>query len=148
MRGLVLSLPVVTYNVVKAWVTMYMEVGQMSMKDATQRYYEVWAAQDRVRINELLHGELVFTSLQDSFNSADSFLSACWRYSSGLVVIRFVKEVYEGDRAFVILRWLKEDGSTFVGAEYLESADEKIEKDRGRQQQPPVREADQIGAQS
>jgi hypothetical protein len=92
------------------------------MRDLTHRYYTAWAAQHRERARELLHRELVFTSPQDHFDSADAFLSACWTYSSGLAGVRFVKEVYEGGRAFVILRWLNEDGSSFVDAEYLESA--------------------------
>jgi hypothetical protein len=47
------------------------------MKDVTHRYSEAWAAQDREGVRELLHEKLVFTSPQDSFCSAESFLSAC-----------------------------------------------------------------------
>lgn len=100
----------------------------MSMKDITYRYYKAWAAQDRERVRELLHADLEFSSQQDCFYSADSFLSAFWRYSTGLTGVRFVKEVYQENKAFVILRWLIEDGCTFAGAEYLEATGDKIEK--------------------
>ena len=45
-----------------------------------------------------------------------------------LAGVRFVKEVYEADQAFVILQWENEDGSTFAGAEYLEFKDGKIKE--------------------
>ena len=100
----------------------------MTMKNITYRYYKAWVAQDRERVRELLHADLEFTSQQDCFDSADSFLSACWRYSTGLTGVHFVKDVYQENRAFVILRWLIEDGSTFAGAEYLEATGDKIKK--------------------
>ena len=96
------------------------------MKGLTHRYYEAWASRDRECVRESLHAALEFTSPQDRFDSADSFLSACWIYSQGLASVRFEKEVYDGNRAFVILRWLNEDGSTFASAEYLESIAGKI----------------------
>ena len=82
----------------------------------------------RKKVRELLHAQLEFTSPQDRFDSADAFLSACWRYSTGLAGVQYVKEVYEGDRAFVILRWQNQDGSTFADAEYLEAHGGKIVK--------------------
>jgi len=100
----------------------------MSMKDITHRYYEAWAARDQERVREVLHAELVFTNPQDSFDAADSFLSACWRYSTGLAGVRFVKDVCEEDRVFVILQWLNEDGSTFADAEYLEFSNGKMKE--------------------
>jgi hypothetical protein len=98
----------------------------MSIRGLTHRYYEAWAAQDRERVDALLHDGLEFISPQGSFGSADSFLSASWTRSAGLAGVRFVREVYQGDRAFVILRWLNQDGSTFTDAEYLESSHGRI----------------------
>lgn len=98
------------------------------MKALTHQYYEAWAAQEVERVRDLLHRDLVFISPQDRFDSSDSFLSACWKYSIGLAAVRFVKEIYDAQRAFVILQWKNEDGSTFAGAEYLEIKDGKIKE--------------------
>jgi hypothetical protein len=98
----------------------------MSIRELTHSYYEAWAARDREGVGKLLHSGLVFISPQGSFDSADSYLSASWGYSAGLAGVRFVRELYQEDRAFVILQWLNEDGSTFADAEYLESSHGRI----------------------
>jgi len=98
------------------------------MKDILHRYYEAWAAQDMNTAQALLHSDLVFVSPQDCFESAESFLTKCWKYSTGLTSVRFISEVYEGNRAFVILRWQMEDGKTFTGAEYLEISNDRIRR--------------------
>ena len=92
----------------------------MNIGELTRTYYEVWAAQDQDQVHKLLHRDLIFVSPQDRFDSADGFLSACWQCSRGLAGVKFVKEIYQENRAFVIPRWLDGDGGTFVSAEYLE----------------------------
>jgi hypothetical protein len=96
-----------------------------STRDLVHRYYEAWAAQDRQAVRSLLDNHLVFVSPQDRFESADAFLSACWRYSDGLRGVEFVKEVYDEHQASVILRWSMEDGS-FAGAEYVRVLGDRI----------------------
>jgi ketosteroid isomerase-like protein len=103
-------------------------VTEEGMRDTVHRYCQAWAARDRARVRQLLQDRLTFTSPQDSFDSADCCLSACWHYSTGLAGARFVPEVYEEDRAFVVLQWSNEDGTTSVDAEYLEMAGGKIKR--------------------
>jgi hypothetical protein len=91
----------------------------MDLKTLVHRYYEAWAARDRAAVRALLSDDLTFKSVEDTFDSADTFLSTCWKYSEGLTGVRCLKELYDGDQAFVILRWQMQDGTTFAGAEYL-----------------------------
>jgi hypothetical protein len=100
----------------------------LSTKDTVRGYYEAWAAQDREAVRSQLDSALSFRSPQDSFESAEAFLSACWRFSSGLKGVSFVTEVYDDARAFVVLRWLNDDGSTFEDAEYVEVSDGVISR--------------------
>jgi hypothetical protein len=89
------------------------------IQDVVHGYYRAWAERKRAQAQDLLHDDLVFVSPQDTFSSSASFLSKCWKYSAGLAGVEFVTEVYQGDSAFVILRWLNEDGTSFADAEYL-----------------------------
>ena len=98
------------------------------MKEIIRGYCEAWAAQDQDNVRKSLHEKLIFTSPEGSFDTADSFLAGCWRYSTGLTGVRFIKEVYQEDRAFVILRWLNDDTSAFAGAEYLETEGGEIKE--------------------
>jgi hypothetical protein len=91
----------------------------MDMKTLVHRYYEAWAAKDRDAVKKQVHDDLVFKSTEASFTSADAFLSTCWKYSDGLTGVEFLKEVYDDAQAFVIMRWHMEDGTTFIGAEYV-----------------------------
>jgi hypothetical protein len=101
-------------------------MSQSDIGEIVRLYYEAWAMQDRAGARRLLHDELRFTSPQDTFGSAEEFLSACWRYSTGLAGVRFIRKICEGDQAFVIVRWINEDGSTFAGAEWLKVTDGTI----------------------
>jgi hypothetical protein len=98
------------------------------MRKIVHGYYEAWAARRRDDVRVHLADQLVFRSPQDSFDSADAFLSACWKYSSALVGVEFAEEVYDGNKAFVILRWMSEDGSSFADAEYLWVEEGKVSK--------------------
>ncbi len=98
------------------------------MRDLVHQYYEAWAAQNSEPMKELLAADLKFISPQACFDSADSFLTHCWILSKGLKGLEFEEEIYDQGRAFVILRWLMEDGSCFVDAEYLDSSRGKISK--------------------
>ncbi|MGD9094003.1 MAG: nuclear transport factor 2 family protein [Anaerolineales bacterium] len=102
------------------------------MKEITREivrcYYKAWASQDRSEVRALLHDRLQFTSPQETFDSADAFLGACWNYSEGLTGVQFAIEVYEDSEAFVILVWFNEVGSGFTDAEYLQVGREKIKR--------------------
>ncbi|MBC8478350.1 MAG: nuclear transport factor 2 family protein [Candidatus Delongbacteria bacterium] len=91
----------------------------MSIRELTRKYYQAWAAQNREAVLELLDPELSFTSPQDRFESAESFLQGCWIYSTGLAGVSFIRGIYADESAFVILRWHNQDGGSFMGAEYL-----------------------------
>ncbi len=95
------------------------------MRDLCRRYYEAWAAGDRETVRNCLHENLSFASPQDRYDSAEAFLSQCWRFSEGLTGVRVVEEVHEGNRSFLILRWLARQGE-FMGAEYVEHAEDRI----------------------
>lgn len=97
-------------------------------REIVHRYYKAWASQDRSEVRALLNDQLEFASPQESYESADAFLDACWKYSEGLTGVQFSKEVYEDGDAFVILLWSNEDGSSFADAEYLQVAQEKIKQ--------------------
>ncbi len=95
------------------------------IRELCHRYYEAWAAGDRDTVRDCLHENLSFVSPQDRYDSAEAFLSQCWRYSEGLTGVEFVEEVDEEGRAFLILRWLAEAGE-FMGAEYVEGREGRI----------------------
>ena len=101
-------------------------MARRSIEELIHLYYEGWATQNRSQVRDLLEDELLFTSPQDRFESAESFLSTCWKYSTGLAGVRFVAEIFEEDEAFVILRWLNEDGTSFADAEYVRVAGGRI----------------------
>jgi hypothetical protein len=84
-----------------------------------RRYYRAWARQDRAAVRAILADDLDFRSPQDRFTGADAFLVECWRYSEGLADVEFVEAIPSGDRAFVMLDWIMEDGGRFAGAETL-----------------------------
>lgn len=100
----------------------------MRVKEIVHRYYQAWAAQRQDAVRDLLADNLIFRSPQDAFNSADLFLSDCWKYSSALTGVVFREEVYDGNKAVVVLQWTNADGSTFTDAEYLHVEAEKIQK--------------------
>jgi hypothetical protein len=89
------------------------------IKNLVHRYYEAWASQQQEQVRRLLRDDLIFRSPQDRFDSADVFLGKCWRYSEGLAGVRFLREIYDGDQAFVILEWSSADGTRFADAEYV-----------------------------
>jgi hypothetical protein len=74
----------------------------------------------------VLADDVRFRSPQHQCNSIDEMYQVCWPTGEGLVGVRFLKRVYSGDEAFVILEWTGEDGGTFAGAEYLRVVDGKI----------------------
>lgn len=84
-----------------------------------REYYEAWARQDREAVRRLIADDLSFVSPQDAFDSAESFLTNCWRFSKGLCGVRFIKEVYDEHHGFLVLEWAMEDGSRFADAEFV-----------------------------
>ena len=101
---------------------------ERTVREIVRAYYLAWSAQDRDVVRRLLDDRLSFRSPQDRFDSADAFLSACWRYSEGLTGVRFARELYDSDRAFVVLWWVGEGDSAFADAEYVEVADGRIRR--------------------
>lgn len=90
-----------------------------SIREVVHRFYVAWAKRDKEQVTALLAEDLDFRSAQDRFVRANEFLESCWKYSEGLAGVSFLKEVYAGDQAFVLLEWENEDGGHFVDAEYL-----------------------------
>jgi len=105
-----------------------MSIQKKITREIVHRYYKAWASQALREVQALLHNQLNFASPQETFDSANEFLEACWKYSDGLTGVQFNTEVYENREAFVILQWSYEDGSSFVNAEYLQVDQEKIER--------------------
>jgi hypothetical protein len=97
-------------------------------REIVRRYYKAWASQDRGQVRALLNDQLQFSSPQETFESADAFLEACWKYSEGLTSVQFTIEVYEDSEAFVILLWSNEDASGFTDAEYLQVDQGKVKR--------------------
>lgn len=97
-----------------------------SIKTVVRDYYEGWAEGDLARSRGHMDKICCFKSPQDKFQTADQFFEACSHLSEGLVSIKFLREIYSGDEAFVILEWYLESGATFMDAEYLKMRDGKI----------------------
>jgi len=95
-------------------------------RDTVHAYYQAWAAQNKDEVRTLLADELTFISPQDRYEGADAFLDCCWQYSKGLTGVSFLHEIYDGDRAFVILIWSMADGKAFAGAEYVRVKDSSM----------------------
>lgn len=100
-------------------------MSETRVRETVREYYEAWAGGDRERVRALLADDLDFRSPQDRFAGAEAFLECCWQYSEGLTGVEFVRELYEGDRGFVVLRWRTEGGS-FYDAEYVRADGGKL----------------------
>jgi len=52
-----------------------------SPKDIIAIYYNSWVINDKPSAREQLADDLLFRSPNDSFDSADAFMDACWQFS-------------------------------------------------------------------
>ncbi len=90
-------------------------------KDIIRRYYDAWAASDRDAARAFLQDDLKFRSPQDSFDSADAFLDACWQYAESFGGVDMLQDVYEPDKAYIAYRL-----NEFTVAEFHKIRDGKI----------------------
>lgn len=95
-------------------------------RDIVHAYYEAWAGRKRDEVRKRLNNDFKFTAPNYKFNEADAFLECCWQYSKGLAGVEFHTELYDNDRAFVILIWKTEDGKMFAGAEYVRVKSDRL----------------------
>lgn len=92
-------------------------------------YYDAWLRGDLAQARQYLAEDLQFTSPQESYDSAEAFLEACGHLSQGLEGLRYVRELYEGEQACVLLEWsfdLAGRAGNFIDAELLRVTDGRI----------------------
>lgn len=73
----------------------------MGAKEIIKAYYDAWLKSDRDRARSFLTDDLKFRTPNDSFDSADAFLDACWRHAAGFNTMTMLQEVYADDAAFI-----------------------------------------------
>ena len=84
-------------------------------------YFAAWIRSDRDCVRSLLHDDLVFRAPDDSFDSADAMLGACWKHADGMTAMDVIHEVYGADAAYIAYK----TGDLVVG-EYMRLRDGRI----------------------
>ncbi|MBC8312255.1 MAG: hypothetical protein H8E72_08100 [Candidatus Marinimicrobia bacterium] len=92
-----------------------------SPKDIISIYYNSWVINDKSSAREQLADDLIFRSPNDNFDSADSFMDACWQFSEYFTEFKLLHQVYEEKKAYIIYPMDK----IFIG-EFIKFKDGKI----------------------
>lgn len=94
-----------------------------STRDVVHDYYAAWAAQDKDAAAALMAEDLRHASVWGLWESKDSYLEEFENFSAGLTGIEFIREVYDGDQAFLLFRVVTESGAWFTGTDLVTVTD-------------------------
>lgn len=90
-------------------------------------YYNSWAKRDQKAVRNCLVDDFSFRSPQDVYLNADDFLKYCWHYGDDVNEVKFIKQVIQGNEAFVLLEWIHtESNRSFHDTEYIKIKEGKI----------------------
>jgi len=71
-------------------------------KDIIAIYYNSWVINDKISAREQLADNLLFRSPNGNYDSADTFMDACWQFSEYFSEFNLLHQVYEENKAYII----------------------------------------------
>ena len=92
-----------------------------SPKDIIAIYYDSWVINDKISAREQLADDLQFRSPNGNYDSADTFMDACWPFSEYFTKFKLLHQVYEENKAYIIYPMDK----IYIG-EFIKFKDGKI----------------------
>lgn len=92
-------------------------------RDVVHAYYAAFAARDKDAAAALMADDMRHVSVWGVWESAEGYLEEFENFSAGLTGIEFVREVYEGDQAFVLFRVVTDSGAWFTGTDLVTVSD-------------------------
>lgn len=95
-------------------------------EDVVHAYYAAWAARDQQAAAALLAPDFRLVSVWGIWEKAAHYLEEFARLSAGIAAIEFIREVYDGDQAFVLFRVVMDSGASFIGTDLLRISDGKV----------------------
>lgn len=95
-------------------------------RDVVRGYYAAWAARDKDAAAALMADDLRHASVWGIWESSAAYLEEFENFSAGLTGIEFVREVYDGEQAFVLFRVVTESGAWFTGTDLVTVSDGKV----------------------
>lgn len=102
---------------------MYLKdyVGAMNSKTIIKKYFDGWVRDDKDKVRFYLADGLKFRSPEENYDSADSFIEACWKHAEKMPRFDVIHEVYDNDGGYVVY-----STGGFVSAELLKIRNGKI----------------------
>jgi SnoaL-like domain len=94
-------------------------VTSSDIRDVIHDYYAAWASQDKNAAAALMADDMRHASVWGVWESKESYLEEFENLSAGLTDIEFVREVYDGDQAFLLFRVVTESGAWFTGTDLV-----------------------------
>lgn len=95
-------------------------------EDVVHAYYAAWAARDQQAAAALLAPDFRLVSVWGIWEKAAHYLEEFARLSAGIAAIEFIREVYDGEEAFVLFRIAMDSDSSFIGTDLLRVAGGKV----------------------
>jgi ketosteroid isomerase-like protein len=97
----------------------------MTNAELIKTYFDAWVNGDKATVAGMLADDMKLTSPQESYDSAEAFLDACWKYSEVFESIECIHIVSEGTTSMLCYEGTFKDGK-YRMCEFYEIVDGKI----------------------
>lgn len=99
----------------------------MTNAELMKSYFNAWLCGDKATVAGMLADDMKLTSPQESYDTAESFLEACWKYSEEFQSIEIIHIVSEGAATMLCYEGTFKDGK-YRMCEYYEIVEGKIKR--------------------